>query len=634
MGRCTPAGSAAPAPGRTRAAPAPPARRARLASTSTGAGQGRGDAWGAITRALGFWAWPGILKPRCLKGKMSTERHSKPVGLGDIMQVPGKADLMLNAEVVFTNKYEEFWDGTYQLDLIVDIPNFQSQFYTSSSDKKTTKSPMKIHKVTALKNTGGFLFHAAINGTEYIIKCSPKEIINASDAFFRTNRVMSAIENEVINYKIIADLPDLREDFLKMFAHGHLLELAGMGNEVVQRQWDCMILEKGSEVNLADWVHHVRQHVGPDNADYPTALKMMQKLTRQCFKMLQKMHKNHLVHGDCKINQFIWKNEQERGTEKLILLDLERGFYLNSQYTDPLTKNLRMLMDINYLLIFNPFTAFSYDFVNLVHYDMQFIRTHLNSDAFEMKQFILPDQMMFNNSASLAVDKHSSESICKKYYKKENFQFLQDLDVEGFMQFLLSNENLQSLIMQIAALSRQSIIQKREKSDLILPQDIVYPAFSNTKLNFKPKMLDPNFVAPEKFVDYVRQETARAQQGQPSPAIPAAPAPLPIQPFIFKKGLQFNGIQIYTRDMQVVEIEITSFNGTQNAKFLGLGGRDINRLISAWYFHGTHFQEIRVTHLGQIAKLVWKIEGQQHVAFYAVNAMGQIALIKIEDIFS
>jgi hypothetical protein len=569
---------------------------------------------------------------------MSTERHSKPVGLGDIMQVPGHRkgqQMMLNAQVEFINGCENLWDGVYQLDLIVDSTDFYGQFLKQNQKKKYIKIPMKIHKVENQQLIGHFIMYGTVDGTEYVLKCASKKIVNAATALFESNRVMSSIENEVFNYKYVSSKPKLQESFLRMFAHGHFLELAGNPmNDYVIRQWDCIILEKGSALDLFKFVRDKRLSLnGHPQAEFDTALQRIIQLTFCCFDLQRKMHDYEIVHGDLKIDQFLWQNDQEQGSNNLKLIDLERALLVGS--SDPLTKNLRMIMDISFLLIANPINVFAYGFPNLRSYNMQEIRKRLQSPpGLDLKQYIIPDIFMWNSSYMI-VDENSSTFFCKKYYRDENFQFLRNLDLEKFTLYLTTGNNLLKLIMQIADHAKQTMLPERRHDELIQIHDIPHPSYEDTELKYKAKDVQPKILVPSKVVDDIeaRQRQARQQpMPMPPPPPPAAavppPVPVPQNASSVKYPLNFQGHGIFNQRGQPIQIQITS----DAANISGTEGYDLNHLIPAFAIVNMQLSPFLVNHAMAIQHLHWRVQGE-NVEFWAVNPIGQQSFIARQNLF-
>jgi hypothetical protein len=595
---------------------------------------------------------------------MSTERHSKPVGLGDIMQVPGidkNVMHMLNAQVEFVNGCEELWDGVYQLDLIFDSFDFSEQFIRENSKGKRIKLPMKIHKVETLSaNVGQFIMFGTVNEKEYVLKCSSKRIVNAPTALFVSNRIVSSMENEVLYYKYVSSKPKLQKQFLKMFAHGHLLQLAGSYmNDYVIRQWDCMILEKGSDLDLLKWVMNMKSAFNKRPTNEMSTIKTkMQELTTVCFSLLKNMHDSDIVHGDLRIDQYLWQTNNQLGSNDLKMIDLDRALIVDE--CGPLTKNLRKLMDINFLLIMNPFNVFLFGIPNFQHYNMQYIRNKMPTVAgVDLKRYFIPDILMWNTNF-LIVDDNSTAFVCKKYYKDEDFQFLRNLDIDSFLQYLFNEENLFHIILFIVERAIESMLPNRAKSDYYSFQDIPHPAFEDTELKYQEKVVESRLLVPTKVVNDIvaRREQAQQQAAALPPPPPPAPSLMPVPyppapgmpPFVPQPPppaaavpppvpvpqnassvvyhLNYQGHGIFNERGQPIQIQIKS--GTANIS--GTEGYDLNHLIPAYVIANMQVRPFLVNHAMAIQHLHWRVEGQ-NVEFWAVNLLGQASFILSQNVF-
>lgn len=366
--------------------------------------------------------------------------------LGDVMEVEGLngADgkqLTHLMNLVFSPGLGQKWSGFFEADLLFDD---RSVFDLVKTKTAGAKHPLVVEKV--IDHGEAVIFMVTIDKHQFVLKCNAKQVSDRYQSF-KEDRFVSVIEREARCYKYISETPRLKNECLALYAHGNLYEYETQGgggtNYSAKRVWEVILMERGSEIDLYNY-----------SASAPNDSNIL-NLTTRTFELLKALHKGGVSHGDVKADQFIWQSQEKVGTLEIKWLDF--GRCLQERDTDKETWNLRRLMDINQLLILNPLSIASKLVCAPYHmYNMRYIRDSIeafltnpkwsNINGLSIRHYLLPSPMFFSSGGLYLIDQHSREYACKRFYVNEDTSFLKHIDVDGFFQFLLQDNNLARLI--------------------------------------------------------------------------------------------------------------------------------------------------------------------------------------------
>ena len=379
-----------------------------------------------------------------LQGKL---RH-----LEDVMEITGHtrpdgSPMTREMTVVFPSHLKQKWNGNFEVNLIFDDPEIYAM---------TLNGKKKFELVVQHVNSHGdaYIMTVSIKNTSFIMKCNAKELSSRYQSFYSEDRIVTVIQREVEGYKYASNIPELKDKVIPMYAHGNLVQLDQGHKVTILREWEVILLKKGSGMDLFNFARI------PLN---PPTLGTIKMLTTHSFKMLRDLHKNGITHGDAKVDQFIWSSDDKIGSMDLCWLDF--GRCLINKNIDIATWNLRRLADINLMLCVNAFSAFTklFDQVDYTHIDMGYVRENIQGaaewervDNLVIKDFLLPAIILSSYGGICDVDRCATEYVFKKFYRNGNIGFLEALEIDRFFKFLLTGDNLFKMTKSIFSLAGRS----------------------------------------------------------------------------------------------------------------------------------------------------------------------------------
>ena len=345
--------------------------------------------------------------------------------------------------VTFENAKGE-WRGVFEANLIFDDSNIHQMTVEGG-----IKSGIVVEKV--MGHGAALIMTVRIKNVRFIMKCNVKALSSRYQSFYSKDRMITVIEREAEGYKYALSKPDLREKVIPMYAHGQLIKFAPDASEV-QKEWEVILLKLGSSKDL---LHYVQDISGP------TAEQHVKILTKESFSMLRTLHRNGMTHGDAKCDQLIWKSDRDVGTDKLCWLDFGRCVIDGT--LDKATVNLRRLGDIFMMLAVSAYACHKHILAShFSNINMAYVRRNIKLGSgwpADLKNYLIPNAAIAATGGLDTVDKFSTDFVCKRFYGGD-YSFLESLDTDKFLGFLLEGNNLFDLIKAIWALAAQAGQQK------------------------------------------------------------------------------------------------------------------------------------------------------------------------------
>ena len=375
-----------------------------------------------------------------------TRLQDKLKYLEDVLEITGRSDMTRLMAVTFDRYYQSKWNGVFEINLIFDDP----KVYALTS-VKGTKCSMHVESILNQAHNSSIFMRVRIQGEHFILKCHPKACASRYQSFCSQDKIVTVIEREAEGYKYALGMPDLKDKIIPMHAHGTLVKLNNDSLVETEKEWEVLLLAKGSKLDLLKFIITM---------DVP--LDMVKGLTKESFRLIQTLHRSNMTHGDSKIDQFIWKSENDVGVlGRLCLLDFGRCVIKND--LDEVTWNLRKLADINLMIVLNAFIISQkldkgLKFSNI---NMRYVRDNIHEmikwpdiNKLNIKKYLLPDMAIASVGGLVDVDWFSTNYACKLFYAGEDFKFLDTIDTDKFLQYLLEGERifeLSSAIWNLAA---------------------------------------------------------------------------------------------------------------------------------------------------------------------------------------
>jgi hypothetical protein len=357
----------------------------------------------------------------------------------------GQPRMTREMTVTFDNAQGE-WRGVFEANLIFDNMDIHKM-----TGEGGIKSGIVVEKV--MGHGAAQIMTVRIKSVRFIMKCNVKALSSRYQSFYSKDRMITVIEREAEGYKYALSKPDLKERVIPMYAHGQLIKFAPDGSEV-EKDWEVILLKLGSSKDL---LHYVQDISGP------TAEQHVKILTKESFSMLRTLHRNGMTHGDAKCDQLIWKSERDIGTEKLCWLDFGRCVIDGT--LDKATVNLRRLGDIFMMLAVSAYVLHKH--INAFHFssiNMDYVRRNINLGSGwpqDFKNYLIPNAAIGAIGGLDTVDSFSTNFVCKRFYGGD-CSFLESLDTDKFLGFLLEGDRMFDLIKAIWALAAQAGEQKHD----------------------------------------------------------------------------------------------------------------------------------------------------------------------------
>ena len=205
--------------------------------------------------------------------------------------------------------------------LMIDLRCTDGTFFNLVTSSKGITVTELVDEIPGIEKLISFI---KCGTTEYCMKTSHMSVVECSDKVFRT-----ILENEKNNYLTISK-SEFNDLFPKVVAHGRLW----YSDSSVSLTWEVLIMEKMMKSLFS----------------YYSTLKVFEVDSLiKAVKVLKQLHDESYVHGDSKLDNFLFADSQKRVVK---LVDPEVLMNVKSLPSD--MAKLRKLVDLNKLIFSTP----------------------------------------------------------------------------------------------------------------------------------------------------------------------------------------------------------------------------------------------------------------------------------------
>ena len=237
--------------------------------------------------------------------------------------------------------YKDFLMSNLQIndffiDIFFDNKNFFDKTQPKYGNGKVIESTVDVIKILKLQKESAVFLVSIDKKYNVVMKCSRLEI----DAYygrdrFLFNKFKTIIEREAASFKIVDEIEAIKDDFVRLYAHGNLWAYK---DSKLFACLEVILIQYIPTESILDETWRLILTLNNEKQAYV--------LFAETFKYLYRLHANNIVHGDPHTGNILRKGAS---SSKLCWIDLER-LQKRESYFSEITWNTLKLIDIHVLL--------------------------------------------------------------------------------------------------------------------------------------------------------------------------------------------------------------------------------------------------------------------------------------------